>query len=134
MYRCGLWLAPRSLVAVTVDQDGRASPAHPAALDNDARWGLLQYIDAVYGGDCELVLPEELARVDSIAHFALKRGAPVWVAPHRLVEGIRSVAALATGPPSRSAAMIARLALVPVWRGHLRRLAPSPDPRQLWLL
>lgn len=134
MTSCGLWSARRRLLAVVVDDEGRASPAVAAALDDDARWGLLERLDAVHGLDCELVVPDDLARVDSIARLALARGIAVLVAPQRLVEGIRVVAALATGPPARTAAMIARLALVPVWRGHLRRLEGQIDRRQLPLL
>lgn len=131
---CGLWLARRRLVAVVVDDDGRASPAVAAALTDEARWGLLESLDAVHGLDCELVLPEGLARVDSVGRLALARGLAVWVAPERLIDAIRRAAALATGPPARTAAMIARLSLVPAWRAHLRRLGPPLDRRQLPLL
>jgi hypothetical protein len=133
MTSCGLWPARRRLVAVVVDDDGRASPAVAAALNDDARWGLLEHLDAVHGLDCELVISDELARVDSIGQLALTRGVSVWVAPQRLVDAIRTAAALATGPPGRTAAMIARLALVPIWRGHLRRLGCEIDRRQLQL-
>src|SRR5438874_1024400 len=113
MTRCGLWLARRQLVAVAVDDDGRAWPALTAELTDDARWGLLELLDGTHGLDCDLVLPEALVQRDSIGRLALERGITSWVAPQRLVDAIRTAAALATGPPNRTAAMIARLALVP---------------------
>jgi hypothetical protein len=131
MASCGLWSARRRLVAVVMDDEGRASPAIVVAPNDDARWGLLERLDAVHGLDCQLILPEELAKADSIARLAITRGIVVWVAPQRLVEAIRAAAALATGPPARTAAMIGRLPLVPSWRGHLRRLGQQHDRRQL---
>jgi len=134
MTSCGLWLYRKKLVAVVVDDDGRASPPLAADLTDDARWGLLEHLDAVHGLDCELVLPEELIKVDRIGRLACDRGVETWVAPQRLIDAIRAAAGLATGPPSRTAAMIARLLLVPALRGHLRRLVPPADHRQLPLL
>ena len=135
MTSCGVWLSKRRLLAVGVDDDGRASPAIFAGTHDDARWGLLESVEAVHGLDCELVFPENLLRVDSIAHLALKRGASISVAPQRLVDAIRIVAGLATGPPARVAAMLARLSIVPALRLHLHRLDPhSCDRRQLPLL
>lgn len=131
MTTCGLWSARRRLIAVVVDDEGRASPAIAAPLDDDARWGLLARLDAVHGLDCELVIPEDMAKDESIGRLALARGVAVWVAPQCVIDAIRAAAALATGPPARTAAMIARLALVPIWRGQLRRLGPTIDQRQL---
>jgi hypothetical protein len=131
---CGLWLSRRRLVAVAVDNGGRAAPAVSTSLDDESRRALLQHLDALHGFDCELVLPEQLLKVDPIAQLALRRGLSVWIAPQPLVLGIRLAAGLATGPPARTAAMIARLALVPGWRAHLRRLDPVLDGRQLSLL
>ena len=130
----GLWLARRRLIAVVVGESGRASPPTTAELQDDARWGLLEQLDAVHGLDVQLVLPETLAQQDSIGRLAVERGLDVWVAPGRLVEALRTVAALATGPPARTAAMIARLALHAAWRGHLRPMTAASDHRQLRLL
>ena len=131
----GLWLSKKRLVAVVVDDDGRASPALFADRNDEARWELLASVDAVHGLDCELVLPEEVVQVDSIGNLALKRGASVSVAPQRLVEAIRLAAGLSTGPPARIAAMVARLTIVPGFRGHLRKLNPrNVDRQQLPLL
>lgn len=119
---------------MVVDETGRASPAVSADLDDDARWGLLEHLDAVYGLDVHLVLPENLARSDHIGRLALDRGMVVWAAPQPLVDAIRAAANLATGPPARTAAMIGRLATCTAWRGHLRCQTPSSDRRQLSLL
>jgi hypothetical protein len=135
MTSCGLWPSRRrQLVAVVVDDDGRASPALRVERTDDARWELLGHLDAVQGLDCELVVSEDLVRVDPVAHLAVEREMVVWVAPWRLVDAIRAVSALGTGPPARTAAMLARMALVPAWRGNLRRLGPTIDRRQLPLL
>ena len=130
MTSCGVWLYRKRLVAVVVDDDGRASPALFAATNDDARWDLLASIDAVHGLDCELVLPEDLLKFDSIGRLALKRGASVSIAPQRLVDAIRIAAGFGTGPPSRVAAMVARLFIVPALRGHLRRLDQRNDERR----
>lgn len=135
MTNCGLWLSSARLVAVVVDDEGRAAPALYAATTDEARWGLLEHLDGVHGLDCDLVVPEGLLRTDPIGQLALRRGAGVWVAPQRLVEAIRVTAGLSNAPPARIAAMIARLAVVPGFRGHLRRVNEPPQDRaQLPLL
>lgn len=135
MTSCGLWLSRRRLVAVVVDDDGRASPATFATPDDEGRWALLDQVDAVHGLDWELVLAEDLLKTDTVSRLALERGHPVWVAPQRLVQAIRQAAGLATGPPARVAAMVARLVIVPGFRNHLRRVERCfCDHRQLPLL
>jgi hypothetical protein len=132
---CGVWFAKGRLVAVVVDDEGRAAPALFVATNDDARWGLLKHLDGVHGLDCDLVIAEDLAKADPLCRLALKRGAGVWVAPQRLVDAVRAAASLSTGPPARIAAMLARLALVPGFREHLRRMNDPPaDMRQLPLL
>lgn len=122
-------------MAVVVDDDGRAAPALIATSDDEGRWALLEHVDAVHGLDCELVLPEDLLKADVISRLAVERGHELWAAPQRLVEAIRRVAGLATGPPARTAAMIARLAIVPGLRRHLRHVdRRGYDHRQLTLL
>lgn len=134
MTSCGLVLSRRRLLAVAVDDNGRAAPALAADLDDDGRWGLLARIDTLHGLDCELVIPEDVLRADRIGQLAIEQEMNVWVAPVRLVEAIRDAAGFATGPPARLAATIARLVLVPGFRGHLRRLHHLQDCRQLPLL
>ena len=132
MATCGLWLSGQRVVAVVVDDYGRASAPLVADTD-DERWELLGRVDAEHGLDCELVFPETMLRVDRICRFALERRHISWVAPPVLVEAIRRVAALDRA--TRTAAMIARLALVPALRQHLRRVEHvCCDWRQLSLL
>ena len=133
MASCGLCLSRKRLVAVVVDEEGRAAPALIAANTDDALWGLLEHLDAVHGLNCELVLPEDLLKLDLLSRFARERGQSLWVAPQRLVDAVSDAAGFGTGPPARVAAMIARLVLVPGFRGHLRR-PQHPDHRQLSLL
>lgn len=133
MSSIGFW-SPRgrSLVAVAVDDDGHASPPMRAIHTDEGCLALLAYFEATDGLDFELVTPEWLARGTPIAHFALERGVTVWLAPNPLIAAMREVGRLNTGPPHRTAAVIARLPLVDLFRGHLRRLAPG-DQRQLRL-
>jgi hypothetical protein len=130
---CGLWPSRKGLVAVVVDEEGR--PEHPlhVARDVEGYWALLEHLDGHTGLDCELVLPDWLARDDGPAHPALARGGAVWIAPGPLIEAVRTIARLGTGPPARTAAALARLPLAPALRGHLRRVVP-PNHRQLTLL
>lgn len=134
MAACGVWGAKGRLVAVVVEDDGRAAHTVLAATDDEERWALLQYVDAVHGLDCALVLTDDLLKADDgICRFALERGHDLWAVPRALVEAIRLAAGLATA--SRVAAMIARLALVPGFRSHLRRVDRAAyDCRQLPLL
>lgn len=135
MTSCGVWLSRQRLVAVVVDDEGRASPAIFATPDDEGRWALLEHVDAVHGLDWELVLPEDLLKSDTISRLALEHGHRVWVAPQRLVQAMRHAAGLATGPPARVAAMVARLVIVPGFRSYLRRVERCfCDHRQLPLL
>jgi hypothetical protein len=133
MVACGIWRAQRRLVAVVVDDDGRASPALTAALDDDERWGLLESLDAEHGLDYSLVLSASLVRNDTIGDLALARGLQLWSAPQLLVTAIRNV----IGPTSdaRLAAVLGRLLLVQGFREHLQLVQrDAQDRRQLRLL
>jgi hypothetical protein len=127
-FTCGVWPArsARCLVAVVVDEDGRALPPQTFGRNPDDAWAMLASLDASVGLDCELVLPEWLARSDGLAHLALERGSPVWLVPAPIFEAVHIVAHLVSRPPARTAAALARLPLAPALRAHLRRLAPPP--------
>ena len=130
---CGVWLARRArgLVAVAVDEDGRPLAQKVFDRDRDAQWDLLTWIDTEVGLDCDLVLPDELARDCELAHFAVERGAAVWLVPPIVLRCVRIVANLDTGPPARTAAALARVPLAPMLRQYLCRLVPPQKPRQL---
>lgn len=132
MVACGIWRSKRRLIAVIVDDDGRASPALTAATDDDERWGLLESLDAEHGLDYSLVLSAGLLRADAIGALALSRGHQLWSAPQQLVNAIRDVTGLTSG--ARAAAMLGRLLVVPGFRGHLHRVERDHDWRQLRLL
>ena len=127
-FTCGVWPArrARSLVAVVVDEDGHALPPLAFGRGPDDAWAMLASLDAAVGLNCELVLPDWLARSDGIAHLALERGGAVWLVPAPILDAVRIVAHLVTRPPARTAAALARLPLAPALRAHLRRLAPPP--------
>jgi hypothetical protein len=127
-----MWPSGPRVLAVVVDDAGHAVPPL-VALDDDDRWELLGRLDAEYGLDCELVFSEGMLKSDVVCRFALERRHVTWAAPNRLVEAIRCAAALDRAP--RIAAMLARLALVPALRQHLRRVERvEHDWRQLSLL
>ena len=135
-FTCGVWPARRlgcHLVAVVVDEDGRAQPPLLVERSAEGAWSLLAHLDAAVGLDYDLVLPHWLARSDSLARFALERGNAAWLVPAPIIEAVRVVAHLATGPPARTAAALARLPLAPALRMHLRRVTPPPK-NQLTLL
>lgn len=127
---CGVWPSRRSLVAVVVDEQGRAEEALHAERGEEGAWSLLALLDRNVGLDWELVVPSWLARHDALAKLALSRGVAIWLVPDLLAESVRIVANLATGPPARTAAALARLPLAPALRGHLRRHCRA-DRRQL---
>ena len=129
---CGVWLGRRGrgLVAVVVDEDGRAHAPLVLDRDPDAAWELLDWLDASVGLDWELVLPDWLARQSPLCSFALERGNSVWLVPPAILDAVRIVANLATGPPARTAAALARLPLAHALRPCLRRLDP-PERNQL---
>ena len=129
MIVCGLWLARRRLAAALVGDRGELRRVLRAALTDDARFGLLEYL--AHAG-CEIVATEALARADLVAAQAARRGLAVWLADDALVGALLGVAAVRD--PARAAALVARLRLVPAWRGQLRRFALGADARQLPLI
>jgi hypothetical protein len=132
MTSCGLWVSRTRLWASVVDCDGRHITTLSAHRGDDERWDLLAQIDACHGLDCTLVLTDAQLRMDNVADLALERKMTVLVAPWQLADAVRIVAGLKTGPPRRSAAMLARWVLSPQLRAQLRR--PQRDQRQLSLL
>jgi hypothetical protein len=131
---CGVWRGRRGLSAVLVDEDGSArQPLLISTASPEARWELLEHIDATEGLDWQLVLPQSLARADPIARFALARDIPIWVVPNSVVEAVTTLGRLDLLPAGRIAAALARLPSIPFFRRDLRRLEP-PDRRQLDLL
>lgn len=127
---CGVVLAPRRLVAVALGPGGGARRALRAALTDDARFGLVQYLAAV---GAELVVAEGLLPGDPVARRAIDAGLVVWVAPGGLVAALAQATAITD--PASLAAMLARMPRVPLLRSQLRRLAePGRDPRQVPLL
>ena len=69
MAACGIWRSKNHLVAVVVDDDGRAAPTILAAMNDEERWALLQYVDAVHGLDCALVLTDDLLKSGDDIHL-----------------------------------------------------------------
>ena len=132
MAACGLWATGHRVLAVVVNDGGHVT-APLVALNDDDRWALLSRVDAEHGLDCQLVFPAAMLRTDAICRFALERRHVTLAAPNQLVDAIRQAARLDRAP--HVAAMLARLALVPALRQHLRRVEHlAADWRQLSLL
>jgi hypothetical protein len=119
MSSCGLWLAKRRLVAVLAAPDGEARRTIRAALTDDARFGLLEYLAQA---DAEIVTTEALARADLLPAQAARRGLAVWSADDAFVAALLRAAAIRD--PARAAALLARLPRIPLLRASLRRLSP----------
>jgi hypothetical protein len=127
---CGLVLAPRRLVAVVLGPGGEARRAIRAALTDDARYGLVTYLEKA---GVEIVATEALVRTDPTARHALAAGLVAWAVSDALAAAIARAAAITE--PARIAAMLARLPRIPVLRAQLRRLAATVvEPRQVPLL
>jgi hypothetical protein len=126
---CGLWLARRRLVAAMVGAEGEARRVIRAALTDDARFGLVEYLAAT--GTTELVATVALARVELLPAQAARRGLVVWTVSDSFAAALLGAAAIRD--PARAATLLARLPVIPLLRASLRRLAP-PDTRQLPLL
>lgn len=119
MTNCGLWLARRRLVAVLLGPAGDVRRTLHAALTDDARYGLIEYLA---GAELEIVLTEALARSDLVALQAVRRGMPVWTVDDGLAAALLGAAGIRN--PTRAAALLARLPRIALLRASLRRLTP----------
>jgi hypothetical protein len=66
---CGLVLTPQRLVAVVLRPGGEARRLVRAALTDDARYGLVEYLSAT---GAEIVATDALARADPVARRAAR--------------------------------------------------------------
>lgn len=123
----GLWLTHRRLIAVVVGPDSVAHRTLRAALTDDARFGLLEYL---VHSEVEIVATEALARSELLPAQAARRGLAVWSADDAFVAALLRAAAIRD--PARAAALLARLPCIPLMRASLRRLSP-PGPALLQL-
>ena len=129
MIACGLWLSRQRLVGVLVGDRGEPWRTLRAALTDDARFGLVEYLAQ---SGCEVVATEALARADLLPAHAARRGVSVWLVDDQFAAALFAVAAVRSS--ARAAALLARLRLVAHWRPSLRRLALADPDRQLPLL
>jgi hypothetical protein len=128
---CGLWRTPRRLLAVVLDDEGDPRPPISVALTDDARWGLLVWLQAK--GCRDVVLTDALARGDPIGRMAVTLGVRLWTLPTSIVEGVRQATELAKRPPKHTAALLARWPSAPALRVYLRAAEPDASDRQLGL-
>jgi hypothetical protein len=119
------WMA----AAVRAPAGGEARRLVRAALTDDARYGLVEYLSAT---GAEIVVTDALARADPVVRRAARASLVVWVAPDALMAAITRAAAISA--PARVAAVLARLPAVPLLRVQLHRLCIATGPRQVRLL
>lgn len=119
MTTAGLWLAHHRLVTILVGPDGVAHRTLRAALTDDARFGLLEYL---VQSQVEMVATDGFARSDPLPAQAAQRGLTVWKVDDSFVGALFRAAAIRD--PARAAALLARLPRIPLLRASLRRLAP----------
>lgn len=123
MRSAGLWPTPRHLVAVGLDERGRAARPLVAMRTALARRAMLDFLASLPVVD--LVLAETLLDADltpeSFADVLQAHDGTVWIAPAALAEAI-CVAAGQRASPGKLAAVLARLPAIPRLRRELRRL------------
>ena len=129
MTSCGLWLARRRLVAVIVGARGEPRRAIRAALTDDARYGLLEYLAAT---SAEIVATDAVARVDLVLAQAVRRGLVAWTIDAGFAGALLEAGAVRD--PARAAALLGRLPRITALRSQLRRYAPPVATTQLPLL
>ena len=114
-----------------LDEHGRPRPPISVALTDDARWGLLVWLQSK--GHRDVVLTDQLARGDPIARMALTLGVRFWVVPASVVEGVRQATELTKQAPKHTAALLARWSGASALRSYLRPVVPDLDDQQLGL-
>jgi hypothetical protein len=96
---------------VLVGDGGEARRTIRAALTDDARFGLIEYLAQA---GCEIVATEALARADLLPAQATRRGIVVWNADDALAVAVALLQVAATPPAPQ-----------PSWRGCPRIPAPA---------
>jgi hypothetical protein len=129
----GVWISSSSIWVGILDTAETRVDAFPIARTDGARGRLLSHLLTEGGTVPVLVLTDAHAKLDEIGHLAVKRGITVHLAQWQSVGAIREISGLARGPPRRTAVMLARMAVHPLYRAHLRRF-DRRDDRQLSML
>jgi hypothetical protein len=131
MITCGLCITPRLFLTRVRENDGSLAAVVRLARSDDGRHML---VDVVAGTGAELVLAAEQLRQDPVIDVLRNLVPAIWLVPPQLLAAVH--AATGSRPPtaSRLAGALAHMPALPEVRGHLRRLLPVVDSRQLALL
>jgi hypothetical protein len=127
MRSVGLWPTARHLLAVGLDERGRAARPLVAMRSALARQAMLDFFASLPVLDvvlAETVLGADLTP-ESFADVLHAHNRTVWIAPAALAEAT-CAAAGQRASPRNLAAILARLPAIPRLRRELRRLTRSP--------
>lgn len=124
----GLWPTPRHLLVVILDAHGK--PRFPIRVAHSpyAWQALFRHLAGTT--DPAVVVSDNFLHQAPLARLARDHQVRLWIAPHSLVHAIRKAAGLSASPPKNSAALLARLPMIPALRQHLKCLDLTHDPRQ----
>jgi hypothetical protein len=131
MITCGLCITPRLFLTRVREHDGSLAAAVRLARSDDGRQMLVHLIA---GTGAQLVLAADQLRQDPVIHALRKTVATIWLVPPELVAAVCAATGSRPPTPSRLAGALAAMPALPGVRGHLRRLLPVVDSRQLALL
>jgi len=131
MITCGLCITPRLFLTRVREADGSLAAVVRLARSDDGRRML---IDVLAETGAELVLAAEQLRQDPVTGVLRNRVPAIWLVPPQLVAAVRAATGARAPTASRLAGALAAMPALPGLRGHLRRLLPVADSRQLALL
>lgn len=113
---CGIWQGNRRLVAVIATDDGALRPPITAPDNQDNAHHLLDYLAAI---DIGILILSEHSH--TLIAKARALNLDLRLAPHDLLQAIRTAAGLIHRSPRDTASLLARWYLTPTLRLHLRR-------------
>jgi hypothetical protein len=126
----GIWATRGRLVAVEVDASERPVRVIVAARTDAARHRLVEHAAST---QAEVVVTDLLLQEDTIGPVIIEHRVPLWIVPPGLIDAVIRAATPRARAPKAHAILLARLVREPVLYGHIRRVPPRADDRQLRL-
>jgi hypothetical protein len=125
----GLWITPRILCAVFLNEHGQAQQPVRCAHTDD---GCLLLADCLVDKAPYLAVSAAQAARDPCINLFRRHGITVWLVPTEMTTVVRITAGSAAAP-HRLARILAHLVATATLYPYLRRLPPIGDDRQLCL-